>query len=110
MEPLSRLSRVDFLIRYAWRFPRCGSVIASRAPLLIQRLTVVSSTRRRRATSRTVKRSFLLSSTIAFSPAPFRCSCASVLLLRGILSPLFGGINDLEASSSEPSEDVVHCQ
>src|SRR6266851_5604175 len=44
--PLSNVSSVDCLILYACRLPRCGSVIASREPLLIQRRTVVSSTRR----------------------------------------------------------------
>ena len=70
-ELLSNSSSVDLLILYACLFPRCGSVIASNAPLLIQRLTVVSSTRKRRATSRTVNNSSLLSSAIILSPAPW---------------------------------------
>ena len=44
-------------MRYAWRVPRWGNVIASRMPFLIQRRTVVSSTRNCLATSRTVSRS-----------------------------------------------------
>src|SRR5258708_22361214 len=58
---------VDFLTRYAWRLPLWGRVTASRAPFLIQRRTVVSSTRRRRATSRTVNSSSICSA-IRVSP------------------------------------------
>src|SRR5579875_1220754 len=47
-------SRVDCRIRYTCRSPRRGKTIASKTSALIHRLTVVSSTRRRRATSRTV--------------------------------------------------------
>lgn len=95
MELLSSPSNVDFLIRYACRFPRWGSVIASSAPLLIQRRTVVSSTRSRRATSRTVNSSSLFSSAISVSPAPSRCFCEMTLLLRDICPPLSSKIETM---------------
>ncbi len=69
---------MDFLMRYACRRPLWGKVMASNAPLLIQRRTVVSSTRKRRATSRTVNNSSI-SSTMAVSPTPF---ISTMLLLR----------------------------
>jgi len=53
----SSASNVERRMRYACRVPRWGSVIASRTPFLIQRRTVVSSTRNCLATSRTVSRS-----------------------------------------------------
>lgn len=55
-------------MRWVRRRPLCGSVIASRAPDLIQRLTVESSTRKRRATSRTVNSSSLFSSSMIIFP------------------------------------------
>src|ERR1700682_4812463 len=53
------LLRVSLLMRYACLELTCGSTTASSAPCFTQRRTVVSSTRRIRATSETVKRSLI---------------------------------------------------
>jgi len=53
-EGVSSVSMVAFLMRCRLRLP-CRIVSASIAPVLIQRLTVVSSTRNRFAISRGVK-------------------------------------------------------
>jgi hypothetical protein len=54
---LRMASSVDCLIRYTCRLPGLGRRMACSEPLVIQRLTVVTSTRSCRATSSTVKRS-----------------------------------------------------
>src|SRR6266568_4439830 len=66
-EAPSSFTNVLSLIRYGVRFPRCGSVTASSVFALIHLLTVVSSTRKMRPTSRTVK-SFSTSPVILSSP------------------------------------------